>query len=69
MAKAKLTKTKQNKKFKLSINSQTPYTWSQLEKLITTVKNTVVSKNNRDKALDALITMHHAYPFMKGGVQ
>ena len=64
-----MKKTKQNKKFKLTIKSQTPYTWNQLEKLITTVKNTVVSKNNRNKALDALITMHHAYPFIKGGVQ
>lgn len=65
-----MAKTKQNKKFKLTIKSQTPYTWNQLEKLITIiVKNTAISKNIRDKALDALITMHHAYPFMKGGVQ
>ena len=64
-----MAKTKQNKNFKFTIKSQSPYTWEQLENLITTIKDNAVLRENKNKALDALITMHHAYPFVKGGVQ
>lgn len=54
---------KKVKHFRLKINKQSLKTWNQLENLIITVKDTVVLNRNKNKALDALISLNHAYPF------